>query len=103
MWTSVINFFIFYALLLLAGCLPNKSTPTLPPKEISSITHDAKKQIIPLGGNAWASKPDSITDEGLFRWSSPTSVCKTYLRIVALYTRLAILCIASIILSKAGG
>ncbi len=37
------------------------------------------RHIIPLGGNAWVSAPDSITDAGLTNWS--TSIASIYFRV----------------------
>lgn len=44
---------------------------------------DASKlrHSIPLGGNAWVNRPDSITDEGLYNWSNPKSTANVYVRL----------------------
>lgn len=39
------------------------------------------RHIIPLGGNAWVNRPDSITDEGLFNWSNAKSTANIYFRL----------------------
>lgn len=44
---------------------------------------DASKlrHVIPLGGNAWVSAPDTITDEGLIGLKSPKSTADIYFRV----------------------
>ncbi|HEK21468.1 MULTISPECIES: DUF3472 domain-containing protein [unclassified Mucilaginibacter] len=39
------------------------------------------QHIIPLGGNAWINRPDSITDDGLFNWSGRNTTANIYFRI----------------------
>ncbi|WP_154402338.1 DUF3472 domain-containing protein [Mucilaginibacter endophyticus] len=39
------------------------------------------RHIIPLGGNAWVSAPDTITDEGLTGLKSPKSTADIYFRL----------------------
>lgn len=41
------------------------------------------RHIIPLGGNAWVSAPDTITDEGLIGLKSPKSTADIYFRLNA--------------------
>lgn len=42
--------------------------------------HDANRQNIPLGGNAWVSNGGKISKVGLENWNSPATVCTVYLR-----------------------
>ncbi|WP_413668485.1 DUF3472 domain-containing protein [Mucilaginibacter sp. Mucisp86] len=44
--------------------------------DVSKLRH-----IIPLGGNAWVSAPDTITDEGLIGLKSPKSTADIYFRL----------------------
>jgi Domain of unknown function (DUF3472)/Domain of unknown function (DUF5077) len=39
------------------------------------------QKTIPIGGNGWVTQGDSITDEGLINWKSPSSVCKIHFRV----------------------
>jgi hypothetical protein len=44
------------------------------------MQHDANKQLLPIGGNAWVENGGEITEDGLIDWTSPNTVCKVYLR-----------------------
>jgi hypothetical protein len=63
--------------LLARTCTPPRDITGNPP----NLEHDFNKKMLPLGGNAWIAKPDSITDQGLLNWSNPNAICKTYLKI----------------------
>jgi hypothetical protein len=39
------------------------------------------RNVIPLGGNAWVTAPDAITDEGLIGLKSPKSTADIYFRV----------------------
>jgi Domain of unknown function (DUF3472)/Domain of unknown function (DUF5077) len=46
--------------------------------------HETYKQTIPIGGNAWllnAAPAEKITKEGFLPWTSPQTVCRTYVRV----------------------
>ena len=51
-----------------------------PPVVVESASHDANKQSIPLGGNAWTTNGGKITEKGLTDWTSPQTTCKTYFK-----------------------
>jgi hypothetical protein len=44
-------------------------------------TDTTLRKIIPVGGNAWAEAPATITDDGLTHWTSATSVSTVYFRV----------------------
>ena len=51
-----------------------------PPVVAELASHDANQQSIPLGGNAWTTNGEDITNEGLTDWTSPQTTCKTYFK-----------------------
>ena len=51
-----------------------------PPVVVEPASHDANKQSIPLGGNAWTANGGKITEKGLTDWTSPQTKCKTYFK-----------------------
>lgn len=63
-------YYIFFLFLL--GC---KSTA------IPVLSHDSNVQIIPLGGNAWATNGARITENGLENWTRDDQTCKVYFKV----------------------
>ncbi|WP_421828280.1 DUF3472 domain-containing protein [Larkinella sp.] len=51
---------------------------------LTGDSHDANRRSVPIGGNAWVSKPshspEKITNDGLTGWTHPESVVSTYVR-----------------------
>jgi hypothetical protein len=47
-------------------------------EEITPLTHEPNKLVVPIGGNAWITNGGAITKQGLTQWESPKSVCKSY-------------------------
>lgn len=60
--------------------LLNYQDTTLLSSEVKKPGHDANRQNIPLGGNAWTNKGGKISKTGLESWSDPAMVCTVYLR-----------------------
>ncbi len=70
--TSLLTFVCFFS------CFMYKTSANL---LAQAGVHSANKQNVPIGGNSWVDNGAEITTEGLVNWSSPQSVCKTYLRV----------------------
>ncbi|MCP9749102.1 DUF3472 domain-containing protein [Lacihabitans sp. CS3-21] len=48
---------------------------------IINTSHDSNPQIIPLGGNAWATNGAKITENGLENWTRADQICKVYFKV----------------------
>ena len=48
---------------------------------ISVISHEENKQVIPLGGNAWATNGAKISEKGLENWINSGQICKVYFKV----------------------
>jgi hypothetical protein len=48
---------------------------------INNTSHDSNPQIIPLGGNAWATNGAKITQNGLENWTRADQICKVYFKV----------------------
>jgi hypothetical protein len=60
------------SLFIISGCKSNA---------IPVLFHDPNFQIIPLGGNAWATNGAKITENGLENWISSNQICKVYFKV----------------------
>ena len=70
--------FIFICLSVFLSCNPAQiSSDNLEPIPQS---HDANRQVIPIGGNAWVSNGGKISKTGLEDWTNPATVCTVYAR-----------------------
>lgn len=58
--------------------LLNSYTPSF--IEAKKPGHDANRQSIPIGGNAWTNQGGKISKAGLENWNDPATVCTVYLR-----------------------
>ncbi len=72
---------ICFLFLFLTACVPGQVIDPGPPISGSGAVHDANKQTIPVGGNAWLENGGTLSETGLTNWSDPQTICRTYVRV----------------------